>query len=235
MNTRFSDALIARKKAGFIPVIPDIKCISPRDGDLLFGRDPVIIAKQLVEAGAPALSVVTEQKNFGGSIVLLKSIAEETSVPILRKDFIKSIDDLKITRDSGAHAILLICSMLPFYLLTKLYEEASKLGLEPLVETRTREELAFASKLGAKLVGINNRNILELEKDDGTVSATELLAAYVPEGALLISESSLKTQSEVRAAINAGADAVLIGTAILQAENLYSFYKTVSKGTGDCF
>ena len=101
MNTRFSDALIARKKAGFIPVIPDIKCISPRDGDLLFGRDPVIIAKQLVEAGAPALSVVTEQKNFGGSIVLLKSIAEETSVPILRKDFIKSIDDLKITRDSA--------------------------------------------------------------------------------------------------------------------------------------
>jgi indole-3-glycerol phosphate synthase len=235
MNTRFSDSLIARKKAGFVPIIPDIKCISPRDGDLLFGRDPLIIAKQLVEAGAPALSVVTEQKNFGGSIMLLKSIAEETSVPILRKDFIKNIDDLKITRDSGAHAILLICSILPFYLLTKLYEEALKLGLEPLIETRTREELAFASKLGAKLVGINNRNILELEKDDGTVSATELLAAHAPKGALLISESSFKTQSEVGVAINAGADAVLIGTAILQAENLYSFYNTISKRTGDCF
>ena len=235
MNTKFSDALIARKNAGFIPVIPDIKCKSPKEGDLLFGRDPLIVAKQLVEAGAPALSVVTEHKNFGGSIELLKKIAAGTNVPILRKDFIKSFDELIIAKDSGAQAILLICAMLPFDLLSNLYNKALRLGLEPLVEARTQEELDLAKNLGARLVGINNRNILELEKDNGTVSATELLATYAPKDALLISESSIKTSVEVQAAIKAGADAILIGTAILQAENPGSFYETLSKGTGDCF
>ena len=235
MNNIFSDALVARRQAGFIPVIPDIKCTSPKEGDLLLGRDPLILAKQLVGAGSPALSVVTEHKNFGGSIELLKKIAEVTNVPILRKDFIKSIDDLIITKDSGAKAILLICAMLPFDLLSNLYNKALRLGLEPLVEARTKEELILAKKLGARLVGINNRNILELEKDNGTVSATELLAPYAPKDALLISESSIKTPIEAQAVIKAGADAVLVGTAILKAENPGGFYKTLSKGTGDCF
>ncbi len=233
MNTKFSDALIARKKAEFIPVIPDIKCNSPKEGDLLLGKDPLIVAKQLVDAGAPVLSVVTEHKNFGGSIELLEKIAAGTGVPVLRKDFIKSIDDLILTKDSGAQAILLICAMLPFDLLSNLYDKALRLGLEPLVEARTKEELVFASKLGAKLVGINNRNILELEKDNGTVSATKSLAAYAPKDALLISESSIKTPAEAQFAIKAGADAVLIGTAILQADNIGSFYKALSEGTGD--
>lgn len=233
MNTKFSDALIARKQAGFIPVIPDIKCKSPKEGDLLLGRDPLILAKQLVEAGAPALSVVTEQNNFGGSIELLKKIAAGTNVPILRKDFIKSFDELIIAKDSGAQAILLICAMLPFDLLSSLYNKALKLGLEPLVEARTQEELDFTKKIGAKLVGINNRNILELEKDDGTVSATELLSQYASKDALLISESSIKTPAETQFAIKAGADAVLIGTAILQANNIGSFYQTLSEVTGD--
>lgn len=235
MNTMFSNALIARKQAGFIPVIPDIKCKSPKEGDLLLGRDPLILAKQLVEAGTPALSVVTEHKNFGGSIELLKKIVEKTGVPILRKDFIKSIDDLIITKDSGAQAILLICATLPFDLLSNLYNKALMLGLEPLVEARTQEELNFAKKLDAKLVGINNRNILELERDNGTISATELLAPYSPKDAFLVSESSIKTPVEAQAAIKAGADAVLVGTAILQAENPASFYQALSKGTGDYF
>lgn len=233
MNTKFSDALIARKQAGFIPVIPDIKCNSPKEGDLLLGRDPLFVAKQLVGAGAPALSVVTEHKNFGGSMELLEKIAAGTGVPVLRKDFIKSIDDLILTKDSGAQAILLICAMLPFDLLSSLYDKALRLGLEPLVEARTKEELAFASKLGAKLVGINNRNILELEKDNGTVSATRSLAAYAPKDALLISESSIKTPTEAQFAIKAGADAVLIGTAILQADDIGSFYQALSQGTGE--
>lgn len=235
MNSKFSDALIARKNAGFIPVIPDIKCKSPKEGDLLLGRDPFLVAKQLVEAGAPVLSVVTEHKNFGGSIELLKKIVEKTGVPILRKDFIKNIDDLILTKDSGAHAILLICATLPFDLLSNLYNKALMLGLEPLVEARTQEELNFAKKLGAKLVGINNRNILKLEKDDGTVSATELLAPYAPKDAILISESSIQTPAEAQVAIKAGADAILVGTAILQAENPASFYQALSKGTGDYF
>jgi indole-3-glycerol phosphate synthase len=233
MNIRFSEALVVRKQAGFIPVIPDIKCFSPKEGDLLRGRDPLEAAKLLAEAGAPALSVVTEQKDFGGSIELLERIAAETGLPVLRKDFIKGLDDLKITKDCGAEAILLTCATLTIPLLQKLYEEALKIGLEPLVETHTKEELILAGRIGAKLVGINNRNILELEKDDGNISATELLAAYKPKGAVLISESSIQTPGEAQAAVRAGADAVLIGTAIWQAENMRECYLALSKGIGD--
>ena len=80
MHTRFADALIARKKAGFIPVIPDIKCTSPKEGDLLRGRDPLAVAQLLARAGAPALSVVTEPKDFGGSLDLLRQLAERRQV-----------------------------------------------------------------------------------------------------------------------------------------------------------
>lgn len=200
---------------------------------MLRGRDPVEAARLLAKAGAPVLSVVTEPKNFGGSLKLLERIATETKLPILRKDFICSADDLKITRDCGAEAILLICAIQPLPLLTKLYEEALKIGLEPLVEAHTRAELILAGKIGAKLVGINNRDILKLENDEGTVATTALLAAAKPPGSVLISESSIQTPGQAQAAMRAGADAVLVGTAIWQAENLGAAYQAFSNGKGD--
>ncbi len=233
MNTKFSDALIARKNAGFIPVIPDIKCISPKEGDLLQGRNPVDVAKRLTETGAPALSVVTEEKNFGGSIKLLQQVVNETKLPVLRKDFITNTEDLKITKESGADAVLLICAKQPLPLLMKLYEQAIIIGLQPLVEAHSKEELIIAGKIGAKLVGINNRNILKLEKDDGNISATKSLAEYKPKDAILISESSIKTPSQVQDAVRAGASAVLVGTAIWQAKNMEKFYLALSKGMED--
>lgn len=235
MNKKFSAALTRRSQSGFIPVIPDIKCFSPKEGDLLRGRDPVEVAWLLAEAGAPVLSVVTEPQNFGGSIELLAKIAAKTELPVLRKDFITCRDEVKVTRDSGAEAILLICAIQPFPLLASLYEAALQVGLEPLVEAHTLEELILAGKLGAKLVGINNRNILELEKDDGTVSATEALASSKPQDALLISESSIQNPSQAQAAIRAGADAVLVGTALWQADDMRKCYSAFSCGNGDRF
>lgn len=232
MNTKFSNALITKKQAGLIPVIPDIKCTSPRDGDLLLGRDPVDMARLLASAGAPALSVVTESKNFGGSLDLLKRVAAETGLPVLRKDFITCEGDLQITREHGAEAVLLICAILTFPQLAHLYEKALKIGLEPLVEAHTEEELARAGKIGARLVGINNRNILELEKDGGNISATEMLVKFAPQNAVLVSESSIQTPAEAKAAIEAGVDAVLVGTAILLAENMQGYYLSLCKGTG---
>lgn len=233
MNTRFSDALIARREAGFIPVIPDIKCTSPKEGDLLRGRDPLAVAQLLARAGTPALSVVTENKDFGGSLELLRRITAGTSLPVLRKDFIRSTEDLKMTKECGAHAVLLICAIHTLDSLTTLYREALAIGLEPLVEAHTREELGWAGGIGARLVGINNRNILELEKDDGTVSATQLLAEYKPANALLISESSIQTPMEGQAAIRAGADVLLIGTALWQAEDMAASYQAFSHGIGN--
>ena len=185
-----------RKKAGFIPVIPDIKCVSPKEGELLRGRDPVQLAKELAAAGASALSVVTEHNNFGGSCALLEGIAKAVELPVLRKDFIREVDDIKKTRDMGARAVLIICAMLPPAVLVKLYEEALRIGLEALVET-CKEELLFAGQLGAKLVGINNRNIVRLELDNGGVSHASLIA-HKPKGAVLISESGIRTPAEAR-------------------------------------
>ncbi|MDD3504515.1 MAG: indole-3-glycerol-phosphate synthase [Eubacteriales bacterium] len=228
-KTEFSNSIRIRQQAGYIPVVPDIKCKSPKEGDLLRGRDPVATARLLVDEGAPVLSVVTESENFGGSLELLEQVIRETGVPVLRKDFISRREDLIVTRDIGASAILLISSMLNQEQLEYLYEAAIELGLEPLVETHSIAEIQYAAKLGAGLVGINNRNIIELERDDGTVEATASLAAYKPEGCVLISESAIATQADANSAVLAGADAVLVGTSLWQAEDMLTLYAELSQ------
>jgi len=227
MNTKFSDAILKRKMQGFIPVIPDIKQISPKEGDILKGRDPAVMAKILIEAGAPALSVVTENKYFGGSAELLKKVSETagSNIPVLQKDFITSADQLKTAK---ADAVLLICAIQSFPMIKELYKKALKIGLEPLIEVHTKEELFPALGAGAKLIGINNRDIVELEKDDGTVDLTGKLAKYIPENVTIISESSIKTPQDAEEAIRSGADAVLVGTALWQSENIFDFYNSLS-------
>jgi len=226
MNSmKFQTALLTKKREGMVPVIPDIKCTSPKHGDLLRGRCPIESARLLKEAGAPVMSVVTENKNFGGSLNLLQNIAEAIGLPILRKDFITDTDDLKISLDYGAAAVLLMCATQTEQSLFELYESALALGLEVLVETHTVAEMQLAQKLGATLVGINNRDITQLERDAGTVENTCRLAQFAPENALLISESGIHTPEEARQALRAGADAVLIGTALWQATDMATFYK----------
>jgi len=227
---KFQTALLNKKREGMIPVIPDIKCISPKQGDLLRGRCPIEAARLLKEAGAPVMSVVTESKNFGGSLNLLRSIVDATGLPILRKDFITNTDDLKVSLDYGAAAILLMCATQTEQSLLELYDSAIDLGLEVLVETHTLAEMQFTRTLGATLIGINNRDITQLERDGGTVENTCHLAEFAPENALLISESGIHTLEDVRQAIQAGADAVLIGTALWQAEEMTLFYKQLCGG-----
>lgn len=224
---RFLDAIIREKQNNKVVIIPDIKCYSPKEGDLLQGRNPVEVATALVKAGAPVLSVVTEEKEFHGSKELLKAIYQAVKVPILRKDFIHTRKDLQETKECGATAILLMCSCLEPDELRFLYKEAIRLGLDPLVEIHNKEEMDLAKSLGAKLIGINNRNILELEKDDGTVLTTCQLAMYGPKDAVLISESSITSRREVIEAVRAGADCALIGTAIWKSTNPAEFYKSL--------
>lgn len=225
--TGFSQSLRMKKAAGLIPVIPDIKLVSPKEGRLFAGRSPVDAASLMDKIGAPAISVVTESKEFGGSMKLLEDVVSAISVPVLRKDFIKNEDDIRLTKDCGAVAVLLICACLTERKLRALYDAALGLSLEPLVEVHTREELGLAVGLNAKLIGINNRDILGLEKDDGSVSRTQDLAALAPKDALLISESGIQTPEDARTAIAAGAEAVLIGTAIWKSEDICRFYRTM--------
>lgn len=225
----FLDALRARAGAGFVPVIPDIKMISPAEGPLFAQRDPAEAAKALVKAGAPVLSVVTEERHFGGSMALLRSIIREAGVPVLRKDFIQSAADVEATAACGASAVLLICAAMPEDLLRECFAAARDLGLDALVEAHTASELNFAASLGCPLLGVNNRDILALEKDGGTVARTAELAALKPPGAFLVSESGLQSPADVRRAMAGGADGVLVGTAIWHAEDPFAFYDALSR------
>ncbi|MEN6350389.1 MAG: indole-3-glycerol-phosphate synthase [Syntrophomonas sp.] len=225
----YSTALREKYRSGKVPVIPDIKSRSPGEGDLLQGRDPVEYAKILAAAGAPVLSVVTEPQYFGGSGKLLQRITQATSLPVLRKDFINSRDQLVESADLGASAVLLIASMLGKGQLIKLVEEAFILGLEPLVETHNEEEIAAANELKLTMLGINNRSIVELEMDGGTVKTTEKLGSLVNLGVLVISESSIYSAADIQKARAAGAHAVLVGTAILKARDPAEMYRTLSE------
>ena len=229
----FLDALRARRAAGFVPVIPDFKMVSPAEGPLFAGRDPAAAAKAMAEAGAPVLSVVTEMEHFGGSLALMREIILAAEVPVLRKDFIQSVTDVEETAACGASAVLLICASMPQELLRRCCAAAQDLGLEPLVEAHTAAELRFASSLGCPLLGVNNRDILALEKDGGTVGRTEELASLKPPGSFLISESGLLSPADVRRAMSSGADGVLVGTAIWRAEDPFAFYDALSRAEAE--
>ncbi|MDR2243912.1 MAG: indole-3-glycerol phosphate synthase 2, partial [Burkholderiales bacterium] len=141
ISARFSSAIVAENERGRVAVIPDIKCISPKEGDLLRGRDPVETAKFLVRCGAPVLSVVTERERFGGSTELLKAIVQAANVPVLRKDFITNEEQLLETAELDAAAVLLICAMTDEKNLKALYEKTLELGMEPFVEVHTAQEM----------------------------------------------------------------------------------------------
>ncbi len=224
---RFSAAIASENAKGCTAVIPDIKCRSPKEGDLLKGRNPVETAKYLVGCGAPVLSVVTEQADFGGSPDLLLSIAKSTGVPVLRKDFIKDTAMLHETVKCGASAVLLICAITDDENIKVLYETSLELGLEPLIEVCTVKEMEFACRLGARLIGINNRDILTGERDNGTPERTAALSALSPKGAVLISESGILSAEDAKLAVLSGADAVLVGTALWQASDMAEMYQTL--------
>ncbi|MDR0434240.1 MAG: indole-3-glycerol-phosphate synthase [Gracilibacteraceae bacterium] len=221
-------AVRARRQAGFIPVIPDFKVRSPKEGDLTRGRAAGRTALEFKALGAPALSVVTENASFGGSLRLLEETAA-AGLPVLRKDFIREREDLRQSKEAGAAAVLLICALLAPPALAELFAAARELGLTALVETHTEDELALAARLGARLIGINNRDIRRLETDDGAVARTKRLAPLAPPGALLVSESGLQTPADVRAAAQAGADAALVGSALWLAADMGALYDAMQR------
>jgi len=201
-------------------IIIDFKPISPKYGDLFKGHNPVDVACYLEKMNVLGLSVVTENKHFGGSLQLLRSITEKVKLPVLRKDFIKTEDDLQVTLNCGATGVLLICSMTPN--IAELHRKALEIGLKPVVEVHTQEEMQLAKDIGAKIIGINNKDIINLEKDDGTVDITLNLIKTAPKDAFIISESGIANRAEAQKAIDSGANAVLVGTAFWQGRfNLF--------------
>jgi indole-3-glycerol phosphate synthase len=216
---KLAESIRRRQAEGRLPVLSEIKVRSPKEGDLLRGRDPVALARTMAAQPVAGISVVTERQDFGGSVDLLRQVAAAVDVPVLRKDFFRDRAGLTVTREAGASAILLTVSMIERDMFVEIHEAAQELGLETLVEVHDAEELVWVTSRGLEpdLLGINNRDILVGEVDDGDVALTEELTPLVPGGWLVLSESAITGPDDARRAREAGADAVLVGTSILQA------------------
>jgi indole-3-glycerol phosphate synthase len=218
--TRSLAASIRRRQAdGLMPVLSEIKVRSPKEGDLLRGRAPEDLAAAMAATPIAGLSVVTEPADFGGDLGIVRRVRPLVDVPILRKDFVRTEPGLDETVAAGADVILITVCMFEDEPLARLHGAARERGLETLVEVHDDKDVARVADLGLRpdLLGVNNRDILVGEVDDGDVGVTERLAPALPPGSLLLSESSIRGADDARRARDAGADAILVGTAILQA------------------
>lgn len=191
-----------------VNVIAECKRRSPSRGVLAATYDPVAIARQYEAGGAAALSVLTEPTFFDGSLEHLSAVRAAVGVPLLRKDFI--VDDYQIleARAAGADAILLIVAALEQQLLSRLQGRAWELGLAALVEVHDDEELQRAIDCGARLIGVNNRNLRTLAVD---VEASHRLAERIPADVVGVSESGLQSRADLERLAAAGYRAFLIG------------------------
>ena len=195
-------------RAGSINVIAECKRRSPSRGVLRVAYEPVAIAKGYEQAGAAAISVLTEPGFFDGSLEHLARVREAVSIPLLRKDFI--IDDYQLleARAAGADAILLIVAALDDRQLLSLSKAAHDLDLAALVEVHSVEECRRAIDAGAGIIGVNNRNLRTLEVD---LNASREIAGVIPKSAIGISESGLKTPADLQLMRSLGYRAFLMG------------------------
>jgi len=205
---RFEDAL----RSNTISVIAEVKRRSPSLGVIGAGVDPAALARAYEDGGAAAISVLTEGPHFGGSIGDLDAVSAAVRAPALRKDFI--VDELQLleARAAGASAVLLIVRALAPAALAHLIDDAASLGLGGLVETHTADEIECAISCGATVVGVNARDLDTLEID--CLQAWRLLA-LVPASVIAVAESGMHARPDVESAAEAGADAVLIGSALV--------------------
>ena len=195
-------------------VIAEVKRRSPGAGDIDRGLDPVGLSTDYEAGGAFAISVLTDARWFGGSLDDLRAVREAGSVPVLRKDFV--VDEVQVieARACGADLVLLIVRVLEPLLLRDLRATIDGLGMTALVEVHDEWEVEAALEAGASLVGVNNRDLTVFRTD---LAVTERLAPYVPGEALLVSESGIGDAGDVARVAAAGADAVLVGEALVRS------------------
>jgi indole-3-glycerol phosphate synthase len=193
-------------------VIAEVKRRSPSKGDLADIPDPAALAASYEAGGAAAVSVLTEQRRFGGSIDDLRAVRTAVGIPVLRKDFVVTSYQLWEARAAGADLVLLIVAALDQPLLEALHRDAVDLGLTPLVEVHDEDEVARAVAAGARLVGVNSRNLKTLEVDPATFSR---VAPVIPDGVVRIAESGVTGPEDVEKLAAQGADVVLVGEALV--------------------
>lgn len=209
------DALFALSPSDRVKIIAEVKRSSPSRGTLAAILDPAGLAVSYETGGASAISVLTEQRKFGGSLADLEAVRSAVRLPVLRKDFISDPYQVFEARAAGADIALLIVAGLDQSTLSSLYELITELGMTALVETHSADELSRALDIGAGLVGVNARNLTTFELDQNLFGT---LAASFPSGVVRVAESAVKSAEDVAHYREAGADVVLVGEALVTGD-----------------
>ncbi len=194
-------------------VIAEVKRKSPSKGDLAEIADPAALARSYEEGGAAAISVLTEQRRFNGSLDDLRAVRAAVETPVLRKDFMVTSYQVHEARAAGADLVLLIVAALDDATLKDLYDEATALGMTVLVEVHDEEETRRAVALGAELIGVNARNLKTLAVDNDTFGR---LAALIPDDRVKVAESGITSPADVQRFAEEGARVVLVGEALVK-------------------
>ncbi len=210
----FHDALLGGKPIG---LIAEIKKASPSKGIIRQDFDVPALAAAYEQGGAHCLSVLTDKRYFAGDNKNVAIARSASSLPVLRKEFIIDPIQVEETYHIGADAMLLIVAILDWAQFADLYAQAQDLGLDVLVETHNEYEMELAVDCGARLIGINNRNLRNFTV---TLDTTERLARLAPEDATLVSESGIFTRADVERVKKAGASAVLVGESLMRQDDV---------------
>lgn len=209
------DALEALAPAEHIKVIAEVKRASPSRGDLAEIPEPQALAAQYEAGGASVISVLTEERRFKGSLADLEAVRKAVSQPLLRKDFIGDEYQVLEARAAGADLALLIVAALPQETLQRLYAFIRELGMTALVEAHSEEEVARAVDLGAQLIGVNARDLTTFELDRELFGR---VADQIPAGVIRVAESAVLDIEDVVRYREAGADAILVGEALVTGD-----------------
>jgi indole-3-glycerol phosphate synthase len=199
-----------------ISVIAEVKRSSPSKGALADISDPAGLAAQYEEAGAHVVSVLTEQRRFGGSLADLDAVRKAIDLPILRKDFMVDEYQFYEARAHGADVVLLIVAALSKYQLEDYYHLAKELGMRSLIEVHTYDELERALETSPEIIGVNSRNLKTLDVDARAFSE---LIPQIPSTIARVAESGISTREEVAFAQQCGATAILVGEALVRSES----------------
>jgi indole-3-glycerol phosphate synthase len=209
------DAYAALNKEG-MSLIAEVKRSSPSKGDLAEISDPISLAKSYQDGGADLVSVLTEERKFKGRVSDLIGVRQSINLPVLRKDFIVTEFQVYESRILGSDLLLLIIAGLSKSQLIDFYQLATELGMSVLVEVHTISEAEVALDIGAKIIGVNCRNLKTLELDK---NAFELILPKLPDSVVKIAESGISTRTEVEAVAELGANAVLVGETLVKSGN----------------
>jgi indole-3-glycerol phosphate synthase len=220
------DARAALAPADTVKILAEVKRASPSRGTLAEIPDPAVLAAAYERGGASAISVLTEERRFGGSLRDLEAVRAAVGLPVLRKDFIAEPYQVFEARAAGADLVLLIVAALDQPTLVSLHRLITELGMTPLVETHDADEVERAIDLGCELIGVNARNLSTFELDKNLFGR---LAERIPAGVIKIAESAVSSPADVAHYRAAGADVVLIGEALVTGDDpvtaLQSFRK----------